>query len=219
MSTADSAVARCSYCDAGPATGKCRICGRPVCEQHLGDREADELACLDCSLKVTLGDVGHHVAEKEASLLEGTDFREGPGPVRRALRWPVFGLVVGALVFVYQPVAARLVQATPHYALGPVGDGAPGLDACIEGLWRVRASFDEFRYRNGGRLPEGLDALGGDCPGRCPGCGEAWAYVKGEDGAYAVACPEPAAHERSAVFISHRHGPPRVRLASRGEIP
>ncbi len=200
----------------GKTGGRCRICGAEVPAEEVGAGPGGETTCRRCRYRATLDEASRTVDEKEAAALRAASVdRTTSEKWRRRAGWIGLGLVAAGLCFVWFQVAAGPMEKPRPYALGPLGEDAPGLDEAIRGLWEVRAALDEYRYRHGGKLPATLGELRG-APATCPGCGGKWIYEKGADGSYRIACPKPEAHRRAAIFLSQRYGPPRVRLSGSG---
>lgn len=159
-----------------------------------------------------LTDVEENIEARDAVVTAAIDAQTRPhGKVRRIVTLvALVGVVIG-LVIVWLPLVKGAVTGEPVYAIGPTGDD-PKLAQCLRTLWQVRAALDHYRYAHDGQLPERLDQLEGDGIQVCPVTGKPWRYVKREDGAYIIACPDPGAVGRSAVFLDQRFGPPQVRL-------
>jgi hypothetical protein len=158
-----------------------------------------------------LADVEEHVEEREAATETVAEARrKPPGKTRAILTQVACFIVLVALGVVWLPIVGGAADEEPVYAIGAKADD-PRLASCLRRLWDVRTAFDRYRYDHDGALPPDLGALGGGDLATCPATRKAWVYQHEEDGSYRIACPDPAALGRGAVFLDHRFGPPQVR--------
>lgn len=194
-----------------PSVSICAECGGPAGEAATPATDGEGVICRACSYARTVGDVNQKVSDaaavREAALLK----QDGPGKLRKAIGLGLFLCVVVGIAIVWTPVVASSVAAERPYCVGDTGGEAPGLDACLSGLWEIRAALGVARFRGNGELPGSLGDLEG-IPASCPGCGGKWIYEKNDDGGYRIACPTPEKHERHGVFLDHIHGPPQVQM-------
>ncbi len=211
MTAGKTVTLRCVNSD-GEAHEICSSCDQPVCEQCIDRRKTEAIVCRNCSYKLALTGVDQTQAVKRAAAQRiAIDAKKPAGRVRRAVGWVALVGVLAVLFGWAGPIAIDAFASEDAYALGPVGEeAAPGLNDCVQGLWKMRAAIDTYRYKNGGKIPTRLAVLK-QVDEACPGCDNPWRYLA-TGASYRVACSKPHTHERAAVFLDHRVGPPQVQL-------
>lgn len=162
--------------------------------------------------RTVLTDVTEQVADREATAAEiwaGQAEKARPHPAYRIGRAVLFVGVLVGLAVVWTPLVRKELGGAPVHAASGEAVVQPEVAACVRSLWRVRAAFDGWRARHGGRLPETLAVLPADLR-NCPVTGAPWRYVVGAEGGYQIACPDPAALGVGGVFLDPHRGPPQV---------
>ena len=214
--TTTPATATCAVCRAQWSSVTCKACEQRICRGCCDDDKKGGQICRACAYGVMGTDMVQRARSVQATVAQPKLMRRGRA--RRVLAVLAIVASLATAVCVLLPKLQEAREAQRVFAYGPVGDGGEGLDACVAGLWDVRAALDRYVHDHAGVLPRAFDVLEG-APRTCPGCGGAWSAQFAADGTWRVGCPTPGRHERVEVFLDQCVGPPQIRMVevARGE--